>query len=167
MLIQQLHKDLNIDNLTLPCTISYCDGSCNWKNKIGGYGGIIWDVRNENIVEIFQGFSDTTVGRMELLGMINILKRLNVSDINYVYCDSMYVVKTCNEWIEYWEQFKFQGKKNIDLLEILSIILKKFTKTKLVIKHIKGHVGYMGNELADALAKKGYLEMLKTVETNL
>ena len=161
MLSQQLHKDLNIHNYNLPCTISYCDGSCNWKNKIGGYGGIIWNVRNEHITEIYQGFSDTTIGRMELMGMISILENLNCNEINYVYCDSIYVVKTCNEWIEFWKIFRFQGKKNVDLLQRLDKILGKFTKEKLIIKHIRGHKGYMGNELADALAKKGYNEMLK------
>lgn len=156
-----MKKDINFENLSKDTIICYCDGSCNWKNKIGGYGILI--VEGENRIEESIGEENTTIGRMELKGMILILKLLNKEEKVVIYSDSEYVTNCINKnWLKDWSLFNFVGKKNEDLLKEYLFYYKKLNPQNIKIKHIKGHVGYEGNEIVDNLAKQAYYEILNS-----
>jgi ribonuclease HI len=153
-------KSINFENLPEDVVIIYCDGSCNWKNRFGGYGVFLVD--GENKVEFFEGEKDTTIGRMELKGVISSLQLLQSNEEAVIYCDSEYATNCVNKnWLKDWNEFKFVGKKNADLLEIYWNEYNRFEKGKITIKHISGHSGYEGNEKADELAKFAYEQAKK------
>jgi ribonuclease HI len=149
MLINEYNIDnLNIDNLI----IVYCDGSCYYKDRIGGYG--IFLVSGNYSKKMSGGSRDTTISRMELTGMIEALKIVDKSYKTVIFCDSEYTTNCINKgWIKLWNEFLFVGKKNEDLLKIYLEEYNKFPKGNIIIKHIRGHIGIKGNEIADKLAK--------------
>lgn len=163
-IIENSKKGYNFENLSPDITLCYSDGSCNWKNKFGGYGVFILDKEGEH--DIYFGEKETTIGRMELLGVILTLQCLNPGEKSVLYCDSEYAINCINKnWLKIWKEFKYVGRKNADLLKIYFEEYNRINiKNNLRLKHIHGHVGYKGNERADQLAKKGYYEMKKYYE---
>jgi ribonuclease HI len=116
----------------------YTDGSaCVNYPYLGGFG--IYIKSEENDYKIRKGFSLTKTGRMELTAVIYCLRSIKNKRADVIiYSDSMYVVNTCNKWIEGWFRLGFIDKKNTDLLKILRIEINKFiTRPRLI--HIKGH----------------------------
>jgi ribonuclease HI len=137
--------------------IVFTDGSANHKNRLGGMGVYII-IKDE--IELFfnQGYSDTSVGRMELRAAITALQKiLDKNSFVTLYSDSQYVVNCIKEgWINKWKRTNFRGLKNIDLLEILYHELLKFRLTPTFV-HIKGHTKKedpisLGNAIVDRLA---------------
>jgi ribonuclease HI len=153
---------INFENWSEDIIICYSDGSANWKNKCGGYSILIVE-KGEQLKTHFNEYP-TTIGRMELKGVITILKLLNINEKAVIYCDSEYVTNCINKkWLKDWKQFNFVGKKNEDLLKQYFELFYKFPRGNIKIKHIRGHVGYEGNEICDELAKKGYYEAKKAL----
>lgn len=77
-------------------------------------------------------------------------------EICYIYSDSAYCVNICNNWIFDWRERGWRRDKNqevknldiiIDIYKYVSLDFKNFQ-----IKKINGHMGEIGNELADAAA---------------
>jgi len=148
----------HLDNLKNKTVIAYTDGSCWWKDRIGGVGVYLkWGKFESHYT---QGYANTSVGRMELLGLITAMQL--VTDKNFrleIYCDSQYAINCINKrWVWTWQQFKYAGKKNEDLLKELLIEYSKFPKGYVKLYHVKGHSGVEGNEIADELAGQGRKE---------
>lgn len=155
--------------------IAYTDGSAVLKYPYkGGFGIVI--LSNKKIYKIRKGFCNTKTGRMELYAVLTCLRTIQTKkSILTIYSDSMYVVNTCNEWIDRWEMENFLDKKNVDLLKQLIVELRKFKyRPKLV--HIKGHQEIENkhqkyNDIADKLADyrthKDYQVDLPLEELNL
>jgi len=136
--------------------IAYTDGSAVLKYPfLGGFG--VYIKTKTKTYKISKGFFNTKTGRMELTAVIYCLKSIQNKNARItIYSDSMYVVNTCNEWIENWDRIGFVGKKNIDLLKQLLYELRLFAK-KPVLIHIKGHQDVIdkhteGNNIVDRLA---------------
>ena len=103
--------------------ILYTDGACSGNPGLGGYAGILMygeAKREYNGAEI-----QTTNNRMEVLAVIEGLKRLKYPCIVEVYSDSAYTVNAfVNGWIYAWKKSnwkKADGKavSNVDLWEEL------------------------------------------------
>jgi ribonuclease HI len=145
---------------------------------VGGYGFVLLygDFSNVNLNEKYcddrymltgyKGFTDTTNQRMEIMSVIEGLKRLTTFEIPIqVFSDSAYLVNCMNQrwfdkWkINGWKNSKKEPVENRDLWEeLLSIIEDNFAKIKF--NKVKGHEGIFYNEMVDSLAKKG-LEQMK------
>jgi len=98
----------------------WTDGSCNWKNRRGGIG--IYMKQGPNTFEHFEGFKNTSIGRMELAAILIALKQIKNTNHTFIlYCDSQYAINCMNTWIDSWSDFQFVGKKNDDLLRELQI----------------------------------------------
>lgn len=133
----------------------YVDGSSNWKNRKGG-AGVYMKFENQTKKLSAGSFENTTISQMELLAMILGLRIVRKDYPVIIYSDSLYVVNSCNTWISQWKKDgSFCLRKNKELLEILHTELLQFG-SNLKIKHVKGHSGVDGNEVADLLAKAGY-----------
>lgn len=136
--------------------IIYTDGSANNATKDnGGYGIVIVD--GDQVQQFVGGsYINTTSPRMELLGVIQALKKCNVGRSVKIYCDNAYVVNCITQgWMERWEgNAGFGCRANRDLLIQYLQQYRRLNK-KVELIWIKGHAGNEGNELADELARIG------------
>ena len=144
--------------------VLYTDGACSGNPGLGGYGGILMykDVKRE-----YSGAEEnTTNNRMEVLAVIEGLKRLKYPCEVDVYSDSAYTVNAFNEgWIYAWRQKswkKADGKPvlNVDLWEEL---LKLLTVHQVVFHKVAGHADNEYNNRCDELARVAIVELRKTL----
>ena len=157
----------------------YTDGSALNNPGLAGYGFIIryWTDSNyaiEKQISVGKAFSKSTNNRMEIMGVLNGLKRVieefdnklfeGVNQVD-VYSDSKYIVNTINAgWLRNWMQNNwmtsgYKGKapgpvKNKDLWEDFLTVEDELKKRqiKYTISFIKGHDGLIWNEAVDKLA---------------
>ena len=129
----------------------YTDGAARGNPGPGGYGIILeWPEKNYR-KEFSEGFKHTTNNRMELLAVIEGLKKLNESPLKVkVYTDSKYVADAfVKNWVFGWEKKGFKDRKNTDLWVTL---LKEYRKHKVSFHWVKGHNNHPQNERCDRLA---------------
>ena len=97
----------------------YTDGACSGNPGIGGYAGVL--LYGEHRREYSGAEKLTTNNRMELMAVIDGLKRLKYPCKVDVYSDSAYTVNAfLNGWIYGWQKSgwkKADGKavQNVDL----------------------------------------------------
>jgi ribonuclease HI len=129
----------------------YTDGAARGNPGPGGYGIVLeWPEKNYR-KEFSDGFKHTTNNRMELLAVIEGLKKLKGSEIQVtVYTDSRYVADAVEKkWVFGWERKQFKDRKNADLWKEL---LEQLGKHAVKFVWIKGHNNHPQNERCDALA---------------
>jgi ribonuclease HI len=95
----------------------FTDGSSRGNPGPGGYGIVMEQKGSSYVKEYSEGFRKTTNNRMELLAVIEALKKLKKDNLSVVvFTDSKYVVDSVEKkWIFTWEKNSFKKKKNIDL----------------------------------------------------
>ena len=131
--------------------IIYTDGSSRGNPGPGGYGIVMEDCKTGFTKQYSQGFRKTTNNRMELLAVIEALKKLTKKELKItVFTDSKYVVDAVEKkWVFSWEKNNFNKKKNPDLW---IRFLKIFRKHSVRFIWIKGHSNIKENERCDKLA---------------
>ena len=133
--------------------IIYTDGSSRGNPGPGGYGIVMEDCKTGFSKQYSKGFQNTTNNRMELLAVIDALKKLKKTKLKItVFTDSKYVVDSVEKkWVFKWKVIGFKNKKNVDLwLEFL----KLQELNNISFKWIKGHNNHPQNEICDKLAYK-------------
>jgi len=131
--------------------IIYTDGSSRGNPGPGGYGIVMEHCKSGYVKEYSKGFKLTTNNRMELLAVIEALKKLKQTNLKIiVYTDSKYVVDSVEKkWLFKWEKLNFKNKKNVDLwLDFLSL----YKKNSIKFYWIKGHNDHPQNDRCDKLA---------------
>ena len=146
----------------------YTDGACSGNPGIGGYAGILiyGDVKKE-----YSGAdAQTTNNRMEVIAVIEGLKRLKYPCNVDVYSDSAYTVNAfLNCWIYAWRKNgwkKADGKAvlNTDLWEVLYTL----TQTHSVTFHkVAGHADNELNNRCDELARGAIVELRATLPLSI
>ena len=137
--------------MTDPEIIIYTDGSSRGNPGPGGYGIIMKDCKSGYSKEYSKGFKLTTNNRMELMAVIDALKKVKKEGHKIlIYTDSKYVANPIEkQWLQNWKKTGFKNKKNVDLwLEFLTL----FEKYKIKFKWVKGHNNHPQNERCDNLA---------------
>ncbi len=129
----------------------YTDGCARGNPGPGGYGIVMEWVGKPYKKEFAEGFKHTTNNRMELLAVIEALRKLKIENLKIIiFTDSKYVVDAVEKgWLERWERTQFKDKKNTDLWKMY---LKEAAKHTIKFKWIKGHNNHPQNERCDALA---------------
>jgi len=129
----------------------YTDGSSRGNPGPGGYGIVMEHLQTGYFKEFSQGFRKTTNNRMELMAVIEALKKLKKTDSNIViYTDSKYVSDSVEKkWVFKWKKNNFKNKKNIDLWSEFLNIYPSYT---MRFMWIKGHNNHPQNERCDYLA---------------
>ncbi|SFS74860.1 ribonuclease HI [Zhouia amylolytica] len=129
----------------------YTDGSSRGNPGPGGYGIVMEWVGKPYKKEFSEGFKRTTNNRMELLAVIEALKKLKKPNLNIlVFTDSKYVADAVEKkWVFGWEKKGFKDKKNPDLW---IDFLKEYRKHHVRFQWIKGHNNHSQNERCDFLA---------------
>jgi len=136
---------------------AWTDGSCYWKIRKGGWGAYI--ECDDSSFELSGGYNDTTISRMEIRAVLEVLKWLPYEKCALiVYSDSEYVVKSFVEGrLWRWLEKDFIGVKNDDLWkEVVELLCVK--DVDLNIEHVRGHQKLdsehgIKNAIADALAQ--------------
>jgi ribonuclease HI len=146
----------------------YTDGACSGNPGIGGYAGILiyGDVKKE-----YSGAdAQTTNNRMEVIAVIEGLKRLKYPCNVDVYSDSAYTVNAfLNGWIYAWRKNGWKradGKAvlNTDLWEELYTL----TQTHSVTFHkVAGHADNELNNRCDELARGAIVELRATLPLSI
>ena len=133
----------------------YSDGACSGNPGPGGWGALI--IYNDQSKEIFGGMQSTTNNQMELKSIIEAIKTLENTYEIEVYTDSMYVKDGITKWISNWKKngWKTSSKKPVKNMELWKELDKLNSNYKINWQWVKGHSGNIGNEKADALARKG------------
>ncbi len=136
----------------------FTDGSSLGNPGPGGWGTILV-LGGERVMEMGGAIKHTTNNRMELLALIEGLKRMKEESGDLtIFTDSKYVHKGATEWSHGWKarDWKTTAKtdvENRDLWEEAILLLddrKKFGHIKWT--HVPGHSGIAGNERCDAIA---------------
>ena len=127
----------------------YTDGSSRGNPGPGGFGAIL--MYNNICKEISGGFRYTTNNRMELLALIEALKRLKRRDLEIIiYSDSTYVVNSIKKgWVLNWQKNKFKDRLNADLWKEY---LKVSEGLSIKMVWVKGHASNEFNNRCDVLA---------------
>ena len=135
----------------------FTDGSALGNPGPGGYG-IVMKTPDSQLQKTFsKGFRLTTNNRMELLAIIDALKKVKNKNLPIeIYTDSKYVVDAVNKkWLNKWRMQGFSKTKNPDLW-------REFLKTTQGLNYkitwIKGHNNHPENEQCDRLAVKAAKE---------
>ncbi len=136
----------------------FTDGSSLGNPGPGGWGAVLV-LSGARVMEMGGNATHTTNNRMELLALIEGLKRMeDESGDLTIFTDSKYVHKGSTEWASGWEHrgWKTMAKtdvENRDLWEQAITLLgdrKKFGH--IAWTHVPGHSGIAGNERCDAIA---------------
>jgi len=129
----------------------YTDGAARGNPGPGGYGVVMEWVGKPYKKEFSKGFKHTTNNRMELLAVIDALKKLkNPGTQVLVFTDSKYVVDSVKKgWVFGWEKKGFKDRKNTDLWKDF---LVEYRKHEVDFKWIRGHNNHIQNERCDVLA---------------
>jgi len=130
----------------------FTDGACAPNPGPGGYAAIIL---NESKREDVVG-SDryTTNNRMELMGVIAGLEKLDSPSIVDIYADSAYIVNAFNNhWIDKWKRNGWKSSTgDVKNPELWKRLLALCQTHKVYFHKVKGHDGNTYNELCDKLA---------------
>ncbi|MCJ7757884.1 MAG: ribonuclease HI [Gillisia sp.] len=134
-----------------PKVYIYTDGAARGNPGPGGYGVVMEWVGKPYKKEFSKGFKHTTNNRMELLAVIDALKKLkNPGTQVLVFTDSKYVVDSVKKgWVFGWEKKGFKDRKNADLWKDF---LVEYRKHEVDFKWIRGHNNHIQNERCDVLA---------------
>lgn len=123
----------------------YTDGAYSQSRNRGGYAFVV----NENdkfVKKYYRGINDATNQQTEMLAVISafryLLKHSQIPEVTII-TDSMYVVGTTTK------NWKINANKE---LWALYFNLYDQVKDKVNFKHVRGHQGIEGNELADVLS---------------
>lgn len=136
---------------------SFCNGAKDKNKRKGGIGVFFGDNDQRNVSQPFK-IGEITNQRTELYACIKALEVLH--DCNQqieINTDSEYTINCITKWYRGWEANKWknakkQPVKNQDLIKQLYQLYKS---KKVKFKHVRGHKGIYGNEMADKLAVEG------------
>lgn len=128
----------------------YTDGACSGNPGPGGWCCII--VLGNQEKELSGFVKHTTNNQMELQSVLEGLAALqNTKEPLHInlYSDSMYVVRTINDWLSGWIKTNFKGKKNV---EMWKEYIRLSQRHKITAIHVKAHSGHFYNERCDKIA---------------
>lgn len=143
--------------------IFYTDGACSQNSKLsekknpGAFGVIAYNGSNQ-IISYSEFYESTTSNRMELLGVLWVIKNCNFNKL-IIYSDSQYVVNGFNIWRHNWIKKNWRTANNQEVLNLdIWLDLNKYSVNKNIqLEWIKGHNNNYYNDLVDTLARKTIL----------
>ncbi len=141
----------------------YTDGACSGNPGPGGWGTVIY-FADGSVRELGGYAPSTTNNRMEMQAAIAALDFILASGQTLpivLLTDSEYVKNGITKWIKGWKQKGWKtstGKPvlNQDLWEALDeqhLQVNRQLTRPLEWQYVRGHVGNVGNERADAIAR--------------
>lgn len=143
---------------TSPDSITiYCDGACKGNPGKSGSGLAIYEGDSNPILLYGEYEKSGTNNTAELKALYKALLLVSDSMASKVtiYSDSKYSIDCIITWAYGWKSKNWTKKggeiKNLDIIKLAHELYESI-KSRVVIKHVKGHSGVEGNELADRMA---------------
>ncbi len=142
----------------------YCDGAClNNPGKSGSGLSIYLD--NNKPILLYGDYKELgTNNTAELNALYKALIIASESKVKNItiFSDSQYSIDCITKWAYSWKNKSWIKKggeiKNLEIIKI-SHELYDTIKNKITVKHVKGHSGIEGNELADRMAMMSITSM--------
>ena len=136
----------------------YCDGACSGNPGNAGSGLAIYS-NKKNPVLLYGAFEEDGTNNIAELNALYqaliIARQSNSKNIISIYSDSKYSIDCITLWAYGWKAKGWTKKggeiKNLELIKEAHQLYERL-KDKIEIKHVKGHSGVEGNELADRMA---------------
>lgn len=125
--------------------IAYTDGAYSNSRLRGGYAFVI-EKDGVFVSKYLRGENNTTNQRTEILAVISLFRyllKLKYIPKTLIITDSMYVVGTATK--------NWKMNANKDLWQLFFYYYNQL-KEYITFKHVRGHQGNEGNELADIYA---------------
>jgi ribonuclease HI len=141
--------------------ILYTDGACSGNPGPGGWGAVL--MFGDQRKEFSGGESPTTNNRMELLAVIEGLKKLNQPCKVTVYSDSAYLVNAfLQKWIEGWQRNGWKTankKKAVENQDLWKALLEQMAIHQVSYVKVKGHSDNEWNNRCDELAREAIVRL--------
>ncbi len=136
----------------------YCDGACSGNPGNAGSGLALYE-GNENPTLIHGEYAKLGTNNTAELNALNkaleIASNVNCSTIIEICSDSKYSIDCITNWAYGWKSKGWKKKggeiKNLEIIKKAHFLFEEL-KDRVSIKHVKGHAGVEGNELADRMA---------------
>jgi ribonuclease HI len=140
----------------------YTDGACSGNPGIGGWGAYL--IYGDNKREMSGSEYDTTNNRMEITAAIKGLNALKRSSSVIIYTDSVYLKDGITKWIFNWQKnsWKNANKREVKNKDLWISLIESAEKHRIEWRWVKGHIGNVGNEIADNLATNAILDAKST-----
>ena len=136
----------------------YCDGACSGNPGKAGSGLALYIDNKLPILYHGAYVENGTNNIAELNALYKALllsAEIQSSQIITILSDSKYSIDCIKTWAYGWKAKGWTKKggeiKNLELIKAAHLLYEKI-KNKIEIKHVKGHAGIEGNELADRMA---------------
>lgn len=138
--------------------VIYADGACQPNPGESGSGVIVY--KNNKLVRLFYGnyksYATNNIAELEALKFaIGLSIKCIGRGENYVQIltDSTYAIGCMTQWIDAWllNNWKKGTVKNKEIIEVMYEEYRPY-KDNISIRHVRGHAGIEGNELADRMA---------------
>jgi len=131
----------------------FTDGACSGNPGPGGWGAILRSGAHE--IEISGGGKATTNNRMELMAVIEGLRKLKRGVAVAIYTDSRYVMDGAAKWLPAWKKrgWRTADKKPVKNEDLWKALDGEMTRHQITWHWVRGHSGHPENERADRLAR--------------
>lgn len=131
----------------------YTDGACSYNPGPGGWGAIL--IYNGKEIKLSGGDKCTTNNKMEMLAVINALKKLKEPCRVNLYSDSAYVVNAFQQkWLDKWKSNGWKrGKEPVKNLELWQELVQLTEYHEVNFIKVKGHADNVYNNECDRLAR--------------
>jgi ribonuclease HI len=149
-------------------TIIYTDGACPSNGTAAGRAGIgiFFGPNNPKNISARLPGKHQTNQRAELFAIVKVLKTLCILVVQskeyVILSDSSYAVKGITEWSDAWERAGWHTARGGHVVSSdLFILARKLVQrlrqmgNRIEFRHVPGHSGVWGNEMADRLAVEG------------
>ena len=131
----------------------FTDGACSGNPGPGGWAAILRSGNHEK--EFSGGESFTTNNRMELMAVIEGLRKLKRPSKVIVHTDSRYVMDGASKWLSGWKTkgWKTADRKPVKNDDLWRVLDQEMARHQLKWRWVAGHSGHPENERADELAR--------------
>ncbi len=136
----------------------YCDGACSGNPGKAGSGIAVYSKGNKPVLYHGDYVEKGTNNIAELNALYKamlICKESNPTEQITIFSDSKYSIDCITTWAYGWKAKGWKKKggeiKNLELIKGAHELYETI-KNRITIKHVKGHAGIEGNELADRMA---------------
>lgn len=136
----------------------YCDGACSGNPGKSGSGLALYKNNEKPILFYGKYEANGTNNTAELKALYKALllaSEIQTDEKVMILSDSKYSIDCISTWAYGWKVKGWTKKtgeiKNLDLIKNAHNLYEQI-KNKIILKHVKGHSGVEGNELADRMA---------------